>query len=1478
MGPKTWRRLAIAAVVLVLGVGSIVVLQRYQVSRLGKTNLVKAEEAVKAGDLEKAEGLYLQHVMVFPEDFEAQISYAKVLLDRSRTPARVGQAIQIYKDVLGRLPGRDDVRRLLAEIQAESLPDRVDGTREGPAQQLRELRANLGVLLEKTPEDGDLAYLMGRCRQSAGEDSEALDSYKIAVARKAKERFDARLRMASIYRGERLNDPTEADRVIDEMVAAEPTDSQAHLARGKYRLGLLKPGEDASAAEADFREAIRLAPTEPEPYLQLSQAMLRRTPPDAAAAEATLAKGLEAAPKSGLLYLNLAVAKLKSGDVDGGTNVLRRGLEALPDDLGLRIYMAETLAMRGATAELRDQASELNRIGRRDRGDYYTAYALVNARQWAEAKKVLSEKLANADLSGDPQFQASVRRLLAQIYGNLGDADRQRSYLASASRDTPNDAMSKLTAVNDLLAQGDAEGAIAEYRALAPALPIVRPQLAVLLIDRNRRLPAGSRDWKEVEGLISQVAQDSPSSSLPTVLAAQMKVAQGLQDEAAALLDAARAKAPKDEEAVKLWLASADLRLARRDFAGAKKLLDEARASLGDSQQLRLAGLKVIEAGDGPTLTADLVAAAKDVDALPQEQRIAILNAVGMMLASRGSADEAKAILGRAAELDPKDIRLRLRLLSLIQDSKADLPAADVDRLRGEAEKIIAEIKAIEGTEGYIGRLADVDLTIWRIGRTADAAEKSKLRGEARTALGELRSRRPDWSALPLASAKLEETELAEAKGEDRLRRIGRMADLYRQAIDMGPQSLTVIQRATDLLMEAGRTSEVIQLWGKIPALNDETVGVNAVEKNLLQRLINDKKYEEAEAIVRQGIAARPEVFAERFMLARILIWQKKIDEAEAELRQAVAAKPADPERHIILIEFLVATGKLDQAEQAFAQVERAVGPEKAPQAMAACANLVALGSQAKGQEAQKARWVATAKEWHRRSQAAKPDDFGRRRSYVEFLLRMNLVDDVEAELTSILRPSDPSRAADPADTAWARRTLALTYVARAELTGDYQQALKALYLYAPPSKAEEKLPEETEDLRVLARIYAAQRIISYRAKSTAILQKLVDEQRANDEDRYLLARIYKADGEWEKARKELRELVREDRRAASAQEMTQQVGRLQYFAAELVAHVRPSGTDAEAAEAQAIIDRLKVIQPDGFAVLSLQARLDKAMGKAAEALARIKAIADRPQIAPALARALGGLAEKVGLLDQAEAILKRNATTSPRQEDQLEYAAFLGRRGRIKDALDVCEPLWKSSPNPDPVAPTVIAILLSEQTFHDAAQVARVSGWIERSLEQKPDAPLLTIALGTIRDRQERYADAVALYRKALTKNASEVVPLNNLAWLMTLQGDKGADPLNLINRAINLRGPVPELLDTRAVVYMTNGDARSAVKDLEDAVAIDPAPGRYFHLARAYLEAGDQEAARRNLAKARDEGLKESDVHPLERPALAQVEKALK
>jgi hypothetical protein len=91
-------------------------------------------------------------------------------------------------------------------------------------------------------------------------------------------------------------------------------------------------------------------------------------------------------------------------------------------------------------------------------------------------------------------------------------------------------------------------------------------------------------------------------------------------------------------------------------------------------------------------------------------------------------------------------------------------------------------------------------------------------------------------------------------------------------------------------------------------------------------------------------------------------------------------------------------------------------------------------------------------------------------------------------------------------------------------------------------------------------------------------------------------------------------------------------------------------------------------------------------------------------------------------------------------------------------------------------------------------------------------------------------------------------MISLNNLAWLTTLKRQRSM-ALDLINRAIARRGPLPELLDFCGVIY--NGLAtRHAIEDLE---RLQPRPRSSISSGTGYLQANNKDAALQALAKAR-------------------------
>ena len=77
-------------------------------------------------------------------------------------------------------------------------------------------------------------------------------------------------------------------------------------------------------------------------------------------------------------------------------------------------------------------------------------------------------------------------------------------------------------------------------------------------------------------------------------------------------------------------------------------------------------------------------------------------------------------------------------------------------------------------------------------------------------------------------------------------------------------------------------------------------------------------------------------------------------------------------------------------------------------------------------------------------------------------------------------------------------------------------------------------------------------------------------------------------------------------------------------------------------------------------------------------------------------------------------------------EDGTLTLALFLGRRGRVKDALDVFEPLWAQTANAEAVAAACLDVLASFENPPDPAQFDRVTGWLEQAIKQKKDSAVL--------------------------------------------------------------------------------------------------------------------------------------------------------
>jgi tetratricopeptide (TPR) repeat protein len=178
-----------------------------------------------------------------------------------------------------------------------------------------------------------------------------------------------------------------------------------------------------------------------------------------------------------------------------------------------------------------------------------------------------------------------------------------------------------------------------------------------------------------------------------------------------------------------------------------------------------------------------------------------------------------------------------------------------------------------------------------------------------------------------------------------------------------------------------------------------------------------------------------------------------------------------------------------------------------------------------------------------------------------------------------------------------------------------------------------------------------------------------------------------------------------------------------------------------------------------------------------------------------------------------------------------------------------------------------------SPQTFATVAQ------WLTEAVEQAPDAPALLMLRAEFEAARGNEAVAESLYRSILdggqADEAARAIAANNLAY--RLAAPATADEASgLVETAIAALGPHPDLLDTRGLVRLAQGNVVAAVADLEEACLV-PSPAKLVHLAGACVAAGDKERAASAIKQARRLMAGPTRLHRRDSILLEQVERAV-
>ncbi|MCA9178352.1 MAG: hypothetical protein KDB14_28020, partial [Planctomycetales bacterium] len=137
----------------------------------------------------------------------------------------------------------------------------------------------------------------------------------------------------------------------------------------------------------------------------------------------------------------------------------------------------------------------------------------------------------------------------------------------------------------------------------------------------------------------------------------------------------------------------------------------------------------------------------------------------------------------------------------------------------------------------------------------------------------------------------------------------------------------------------------------------------------------------------------------------------------------------------------------------------------------------------------------------------------------------------------------------------------------------------------------------------------------------------------------------------------------------------------------------------------------------------------------------------------------------------------------------------------------------------------------------------------------------------------------AELLYRDVLQQTPKDLVALNNLATLLGNTPDTVDEAERHVNVAIESHGQLSDLLDTKAMIRLRQGDFGGAVELLQQAtdLSLFPNPLHEFHLAAALLRFGQLEKAKERFAFATKNGLRQQLLTSGDKQLLGEVEATL-
>ncbi|MBA4064121.1 MAG: hypothetical protein C0501_10490 [Isosphaera sp.] len=1427
---KWWFLLKFTVLLVALGVAVHLVHAR-QVKKQFGAYLDQAKKAKDADDPGREAEYLDRYLKAVPDDIDARERLARLYCRTATRPRDLENAYYALEDVLRRDPNRDELRKYAVEFAT------------GPKVGLfKEARGHVEVLLAKGP-DADLEATRGKCLLAEGKFADAAEAYRKSYELKPT-LVDSYAARAVVLR-RHLNQPTQADRVIDDMRAANEKDFRAHLVAAEYwqTFAPLDRGADAAAAVA---KAFGIAPKERDVLLMSAdfarfraRNLFRDGKPTEAAAALDEARNLldvctREHPKTVEAYR--ARAALET-DPKKAVEVVDRGLKAVPDSPELTHELFEYQFQAKDKAGAIATAEKLYALPavRPEVVEYEKARVLFLQGKWTEAAPALAAVVPKL-----PHGPGSARRranlLLGQAYEQLGEHQRRLDALTRAEGeperlgvDDPLWAPVAYGIAEANVALGRTAAALDAYRRLADRAPAAWAQIARLEIARAVRNPEGMRDWAAAEEALAKAEEAVREKRIPDLLDIRLLRAHLLDqkgDRAGARqrLDELKASNPKDPA---VWVELAMLSARAKDLDAAFATLDEAeKRGPGDGTELRVARARLlfekwrVTDRKDKTIAAQVADLGKGAGKFDPDQQARMFRALFEIAALMGADAEATRLVDAAAQLRPDDLTVH----ALRFDRAARKPDL------GVMELVLKDIAKIDGEKGQSTRAAQAAVLLQRAKEKKDPAEARAVRDQAMDVLNGLEAEKvgpPLDARVALSQGLVHDLNfIAAGPGTPAAQASAVLAaERYQRAFDLGETNPQALLRLAFMYSFTRQYAKAVEVYKKLPEAlaSDPKVQRMASGATLGAGL----PPEDALAL---AVKAIPETSTDPqalLYLSQLYLATGDKKKPEELMRRATVLRPDAADAHLLLIQFYAGTGRREDAEKAFKEAADKV--KAADKTMFAAAGHALLGQ------------VADARKAMAKAREDKPDDPATLFAEADYLLQLGLLAEAGEAYTRIGNlPSAPAAV---------KRTALLKLAIATAINPDYRVSSTA-----PKLVEQAGLGNTPEDNLARVIVLAFQKDRSRRLEAVKLLEKIPKRSKV---EAFMLAQLYHSVGDRVKGRGELLSALLDEK------------DKKQWAPLHVAYLIQSLLRDGDLAAAEKWVAHLAETDPDSVQTAVLRARLYVARKDPRRAQEVLLAKEKTPNLA------LGPLArlyEELGLYEDAERVLNLAIAQAEKVQPDavLARAAFFGRRDRTKDALDVIEKEKGRLP------PTSVGGILVDVLYKAKApapeDIKKATDWLDGAVGRavRPqEKATLNQQLGSLWNLQGDFVKAAEFYRKALEGNPHDLIALNNLAYLLSThpKTPEHNEALALITRAKAVVGENPDIRDTEATILLNKGDAGTAADILEGVIAENPTGTGYFHLAQAQLAKKNEGAARDAWSEARKLNLQRTDLHPNER-----------